>query len=396
MDPLLPRRRGLVVLCLASAGWGFSFGLVVPLGALTLRDAGWSASVIGLNTSLYYLGVVLMSLLVPVLCPRPGRRLIVAGMALDGLATILFPWAGGLLTWSLLRLVSGGATACSLIPMETRVNRDARPEKRAWAFGLYACSVALGVGLGPLVGLPLYPVLPRLVFVLGGAVSLLSALLVACALPPGTTSLEEGVGEPFRWRAVIVLSLGTAWAQGFLEGGMLTFLSPWLLSLGYTEAAASGLLAALFLGVFLVQLPGACLADRLGRTRVLLTCHAIVLAGLLLLPWCHQPLALACWLFLVGASCAVLYPLGLALLGERLPPAALVRGNAWYLACNCVGSLSGPWMMGAAIDLIGSNAQFAVGAGAVVVVIGSWLTWALREHPKATATRPALATNQAA
>jgi MFS family permease len=396
MDPLPRRRRGLVVLCLASAGWGFSFGLVVPLGALTLRDAGCSASAIGLNTSLYYLGVVLMSLLLPLACPQPGRRMIVAGMALDGLATILFPWAGGLVGWSLLRVLSGGATAWSLIPMEARVNRDAPPERRARAFGLYACSVAFGVGLGPLIGLPLYPIAPRLVFVLGGSASLLAAFLVALALPPGPTSLEEGVGEPFRWRALVVLSLGTAWVQGFLEGGMLTFLSPYLLSLGYGEAAASGLLAALFLGVFLVQLPGACLADRLGRTRVLLACHTVVLAGLICLPWCERPVALAGWLFLVGASCAVLYPLGLALLGERLPPAALVRGNAWYLASNCVGSLSGPWMMGAAIDLLGSRAQFAVGAGAVVLVVAFWVIWAAVERQKPAAPEPALATQRAA
>jgi MFS family permease len=396
MAALPPHRRGMMVLCLASAGWAFSFGLAVPLGALTLRDAGCSASAVGFDTSLYYLGVVLMSLLLPVVFPQPGRRVIVVGMTLDGVATMLFPWAGGLVGWSLLRLFSGAATALCLIPMETRVNRDAPPGQRAWAFGLYASSVAFGLGLGPLIGLPLYPHAPHLVFVMGGVVALLAAVLVAVALPPSAPPVDEEVGEPFRWRALIVLSLGTAWAQGFLEGGMLTFMSPWLLGQGYGEGAASGLLAAMFLGVFLVQLPGACLADRLGRTRFLLLCHAVVLAGLFCLPWCQRPFALASWLFLIGACCAILYPLGLALLGERLPGAALVRGNAWYLACNCAGSLSGPWMMGAAIDLLGNPGLFAVGIGAVVLVVAVWGTWALVEMRKPGGDQGALASRQAA
>ncbi|HEY7156072.1 MAG TPA: hypothetical protein VH575_19060, partial [Gemmataceae bacterium] len=60
-------RRTLLMLCLASAGWAFSFGLSAPLASLWLRDAGRGARVIGLNTSLYYLGVALAALAVPCL-----------------------------------------------------------------------------------------------------------------------------------------------------------------------------------------------------------------------------------------------------------------------------------------------------------------------------------------
>src|SRR5919204_630635 len=68
------------------------------------------------------------------------------------------------------------------------------------------------------------------------------------------------------------------------------------------------------------------------------------------LPW------IASWLFVVGACCAALYPLGLALLGERVPASGMARANAWYLACNCAGSLSGPVLIGLAIDALGQRA----------------------------------------
>lgn len=366
------RRRSLLLLCLASAGWAFSFGLGTPLASLWLRDAGCNARVIGLSTSIYYLGVALASLLVPWLMKRSSRACVTVGMVGDAVTTALFPWVEGLAAWLLLRLAGGVATAMSLIPAETWVNHDAAPERRARDFGLYAVAVALGVGLGSLAGLPLYPIAPRLAFALGGLVTLAAAGLAAWGLPAVGPPVEAaGTGAPLALRENL-LSYGTAWAQGFLEGGMIAFLSLYLLQRGYRESVVSWLLGGLFLGVVLFQMPVAHLADRLGRLRVLLACQAVLLAGLLWMPFCRFTPALAVWLFLLGACCGALYPLGLALLGERLPPASLAQANAWYLASNCAGSLSGPLLLGLAIDLRGQDAQLFVCAAAVVLSIAVW------------------------
>src|SRR5262249_9638977 len=151
------------------------------------------------------------------------------------------------------------------------------------------------------------------------------------------------------------------------EGGMVTFLTIYLVALGLNEATVSGLLGGLFLGVVISQLPVAWLADRLGRLRVLLACHAVLFGGLLILPICVGSLSLGVWLFLLGACCGALYPLGLVLLGDRIRSSSLAKANAWYLASNCAGSLSGPVLLGFVIDLFGMNAQFAAGAAAIAV-----------------------------
>src|SRR3954468_23931161 len=227
--PATNSRRTLVVLCLASAGWAFSFGLGAPLASLWLRDAGCSAKVIGLNTSVYYLGIAAASAYVPRLMRRAGRGCVVAGIAVDALVTALFPWADGPAGWFLLRLTGGIATALSLIPMETLVNHNAPPDRRARDFGFYAFSVALGVGLGSLAGLALYPVAPRLAFALGGLVTLAAAVLAWGGVCPAPQGGEDG-GQGSLCLRANVLGFGTAWAQGFLEGGMVTFLSLYLLS----------------------------------------------------------------------------------------------------------------------------------------------------------------------
>jgi MFS family permease len=365
-------RRTLAVLCAASTGWAFSFGLGAPLAALWLRDAGCSAGVVGLNTASYYLGVALAAAVTPRLMRRFGRGCITAGILLDAFATALFPWAGGAAGWFLLRLLGGAAGAVCLIPLETRVNHNAAPGRRARDFGVYAGCTALGVGLGALAGLPLYPAAPRLAFALGGVAALAAAALAHWGLPHAEPPADVvTVGrQPLRPN---LISFAAAWVQGFLEGGMVAFLTLHLTALGYTEAAVSGLLGVLFAGVVLFQAPAAWLADRGGRLRALMGCLAVLFAGLVCLPFCAGPAAVGGWLFAVGGCCAALYPLGLARLGERTRPQDLARANAWYLACNCAGSLTGPVAMGAAIDGFGRPALFAVGAAATALAAAAWL-----------------------
>jgi MFS family permease len=366
-------RRSLVLLSLASLGWAFSFGLGAPLASLWLQNAGLSGRAIGLNTSAYYLGIALASPFVPVLMRRANRLCVLAGMFIDAVTTAVFPWCHGVLMWDLLRIAGGVGTALSLIPMETLVNHDALPEHRARDFGVYAFCVALGIALGSVVGLPLFPHAPKGAFALGGLVTLLAISFAWFAMPSRPIrESETGDESPFPLRAGL-LSLGTAWAQGFLEGGTITFLSIYLLSLGYSEAGVGSLMGGLFAGVILAQLPLAALADRLGRLRVLLLCHAIVLTGLVCVPFVQAASLLGGWLFLLGCSCGALYPLGLALLGERIPPSGLAKANAWYLASNCAGSLSGPVLIGLTIDGFGLRAQFAAAAVAVLVVLASWV-----------------------
>jgi MFS family permease len=369
--------RTLLMLCLASAGWAFSFGLGANLAPLWLRQAGYDERVIGLNTSAYYFGVAAASLFVPWLMRRGCRGCVVAGMLTDAFTTALFPWCHGSAAWLLLRLLCGAGTALSLIPMETLVNQNAPPGRRARDFGFYAVSVALGIALGNFLGLQLYPLAPYLAFALGGLVTLAATALVWWRMPPYQAHDGPGkVAGPVPFGPATLLGLGTAWAQGFLEGWSLTFLSIYLLNLGFHEADASFLVGGLFLGVVLAQLPVAWLADRLGRLRVLLACHAVVLLGLACVSFCRGPLGLAAWLFVLGATCGALYPLGLALLGERVPASGLARANSWYLASNCAGSLSGPAVVGQVIYFFGLRAQFAAGAAALLAVLAVWAAWA--------------------
>lgn len=376
-------RRSLVVICLTSAAWAFGFGVSSPLASLVMHRAGCSDTLIGLNTAIYYFGLAGSALLAPAALRRHGAACAAVGMVVAGLAVALFPIGAGVPWWFALRLLGGMAGAFSVIPMETFVNRDLPAADRARNFGLYAVALTLGWSLGNYVGLELASSAIRLAFLLGGLASLMAGVAVQLALP-AIPACHAGphAATPIDLRSNL-LSFGSAWSQGFLEGGMIAFLSLYLLGLGLTEQHAGLLVSTSMVGVLLFQVPVAWLADRLGRMPVLLACYGAVAVAMVGLPLAGASWLLPPWLFVMGACSGAFYPLGLALLGERLPESELDRANAYYLSLECVGSLMGPALMGAARDWIGEGAMFAVGEAAVLAVLASWWLLGRRATPVA-------------
>jgi MFS family permease len=157
-----------------------------------------------------------------------------------------------------------------------------------------------------------------------------------------------------------------------MEGGMIALLPVYLMAIGMSETGVGWLMSTIMIGVILSQVPLAWLADRLGRARVLLGCYAVTVGVLAALLGRVSLTGLAVCLFLAGACSSALYPLGLALLGEQVPDSGLERANAWFLGINCLGSLVGPVVAGAAMDQFGKHALFAAGEVAVLLVLLLW------------------------
>jgi MFS family permease len=232
--------------------------------------------------------------------------------------------------------------------------------------------MALGIAAGTGLGLQYVADVPYLVFGLAGVPALAAGGLIAMCPASFVPPAEEGGDCPELTVRRNLLTYGSAWAQGFLEGGMVGHLAVYLLFLGMSEGATSWVVSGIMIGIIVSQVPVALLADRFGRTATLLACYAGTLAALTVMPFCGPSAYLVAALLAAGACSTAFYPLGVTLLGERLPPSALARGNARFLMVNCLGSLTGPAVAGAAMDLFGKPALFVSGQGAVLLVLATW------------------------
>jgi MFS family permease len=371
--PVTLNARSLLIIGSTSGAWAFSFGLGSQVVSHWLKAQGSSDTVIGLSHSFYYFGLAVASCAVPTLTRRLGSTgCATLGMILAGITLALFPWGGGEGGWYLLRFLNGWAGAMSLVPLETIVSRDSPPDRKTQNFAYYSVSLTIGGALGIGIGLSLYQPGDTLAFYLGGCAPIAAGLMLLVMLNRPQSTDQHETRVPLGWRTNF-LSFGTAWCQGFLEGGMLAFLTLFLLSRGFSESVAGTLMSVTMIGVIAVQVPVSWLADHYGKTPMLLGCYAVVALGLLTIPWLANSIWLAVGLFCFGACTGAMYPLGLSLLGERTPASGLARAYAWYLAIECVGSQVGAAAMGKARDDWGETAMFAVGFAAVVLVLTIWL-----------------------
>src|SRR5438270_12051985 len=101
--------KTLLVICISSLLWAFSFGLSAPLASVWLKDAGHSETIVGLNTGVYYLGIAITAAIVPWLMRRHGRATLIVGVVVTAVAVALFPWVEGLVGYVVLWLLNGGA-----------------------------------------------------------------------------------------------------------------------------------------------------------------------------------------------------------------------------------------------------------------------------------------------
>lgn len=365
-------RRSLRVICITTAGWAFMFGVGTQALTLSMDALAWSDTLIGLNTGTYYLGIALAALFVPAWLRRWGQRCAVAGMLLSGGLLLLYPLHISVAGWFVLRLLGGMAGALTLVPLETFISQDSAAGQRSRSFAVYAVALTVGGALGMSLGLPLYQAQTLVPFLLGGGAAILSGLGLHFWLPAQTTPSEEATGIPLDLTGN-VLSYGSAWIQGFLEGGLVAFLPLYLLALGLSHSGAGVLLGISLAGAIVFQLPLGWLADRCGRVPVLLGCHVMVMAGLLVVPLCEPGLLLGIGLFLLGGSSGALYPLGQALLSERSAANQLAQAYAWFMALECLGSITGPACMGQGRDWFGESAMFAVALAASCAVLLPWL-----------------------
>ena len=73
-SPTLANTRNLVAACAAITVFGFAFGMSFPLLSLILESRGYSSDMIGINSAMMPLGILLFSSAIPVAAKYFGAR----------------------------------------------------------------------------------------------------------------------------------------------------------------------------------------------------------------------------------------------------------------------------------------------------------------------------------
>jgi MFS family permease len=350
------RKRSLAGVIAAMAVVNLVYGITFPLLALVLDGQGVSKTLIGLNTMVQALAVIVIAPWAPGLLRRvpPSRLMQAVTVCLAALFTVagLFP---NVWFWFPLRFVIGAMTAMLWICSEALINELAEEHWRGRIIGIYAAVGAAGFALGPLLliltgsdgMLPFYAT-SALIFCAG-----IPLFLVQHARMAQQEEKPTGLWAVF-WLAPTIMLANVAYAAA--AESLMTFFPLFGIGLGVSENFALGLLTVMGLGTMILVMPLSWLADHVDRMGMLAACVLLTMVGLLLMPWAVRDSMLAGgYAFLFGGVEGMIYTLGVILVGERFKGALLAAATTLFTACWGAGTVIGPLLVGVGMDGFGSD-----------------------------------------
>ncbi len=184
-----------VALCfLINAIDGIDVLVMAFTASAVTKDWGLNSIVLGWLLSAGIIGMTVGSVFLTPLSDRWGRRpmvlgsLIAAGAFMVATEWVYDPW-----TLGLLRFLTGVGIGCSIVNANVLTSEYANARWRALAIGLQSVGFALGATLGGVLAAYLLATGPwQNVFVWGGILTWVAALLVALGLPESLDQLLQG------------------------------------------------------------------------------------------------------------------------------------------------------------------------------------------------------------
>ncbi len=345
--------------------------LMVGVGALStilafrMGESGMPSSVVGVVTSLYFIGLVLGTGFCHRLISNVGHIRAFASLgSLMSAATLAHALTADPWVWGALRFVVGFSTVGMFMCTESWLNEKSSNEVRGQVFSLYQVVLYLGQGAGQfMINVPDQSGLVLFILV--------SVLMSLAILPVAMTRvIAPELPKPQRFQ------LGRLWgtsptgmtaslASGAMIGAFYGLGALFAQQAGLNRAATAEFMGAVIMGGLILQWPIGKASDRIDR-RIVIAVVAIATCAVCLamigkdVTHGRGLLALGA---LFGGLSFTLYPLAVAYTNDYLDPEDLVPASGGLIVAYGIGAAAGP--------IIGSVAMDAMGPGGLFIYIAA-------------------------
>ena len=347
--------RNLIAACAAVCVFAFSLGEMFPLLSLTMKSWGVSEAVIGLNTAMAPVGILIAGTIIPKLSHSFGPKRVAIFMATaTGVLFLLYPTFPTLWAWFPIRLLQGIFVATLFALSEAWVLSNASGRSRGRVVGIYATCISATFGIGPAVvawaGIDGY-----LPFAIGAVILFLATIPVSLVSNDAAGAGDQVHVSIFAFFPKAPLLLIAICVHAMFDGGMLAFLSVYGVRTGMSLEHAALTITALSLGNVFFQIPIGWIADRTSKRKTMTACFFLTALGLALLPFAITTIWVWPLVLVTGAAGFGIYTVGLSELGDRFRGSDLIAGTSAFSTVWGLGALVGSVMCGIAMDLFGPH-----------------------------------------
>ena len=368
------RFSALIILVAVS---GFSQGMLLPLIAIIFEQDGVSSGLNGLNATGLYLGILLISPFMEIPLRKFGYKpLIVFGGLAVIIAFLLFPVFESFWFWFILRMIIGIGDHTLHFTTQTWITAFTPKHKGGRNISIYGLSFGIGFAVGPLLT-NLIEINRSLPFIVASAISLvawLTVFLLRNEFPDEDLETTNVFGTLHRFKKVAKyawVAFLPPFGYGFLEASLNGNFPIYALRINMDVQQVSFILPAFAAGSIITQIPLGILSDSLGRKRVL---QYILFGGFtifLTAALIEQTVTglLICF-FIAGMLVGSTFSLGISYMTDLLPKELLPAGNIICGIVFSLGSISGPFFGGLAIQYLpNGNFLFVISMIQLVIFI---------------------------
>jgi MFS family permease len=342
--------RTLIAACAAITVFGFAFGMSYPLLSLILESRGVASDMIGINSAMMPIGILLFSLVIPVVAKRFGaRNVAITAAIVTALVILSYKVFDTLAAWFVIRLIQGMTISTLFVLSEAWIVGSAGDQNRGKIVAIYASVLSGSFGAGPL--------LISFIGIEGWTPFVISAVVVAIGAIPFFFIRDNNHDEPEETPASGIIAfapkapmlLAAVGTFAVFDAATLSLFPIYGIQNGLDLATSANILTALILGNVLLQFPIGWLCDKFPHRFVLAGCALTSALTLLLLPALVGSVFKWPLLILMGTTGYGVYTVSLVSLGNRFSGTELVTGSAsfgivWGFGA-LIGSVSGGWAM---------------------------------------------------
>lgn len=350
MTKITSNHRTLIAACVAITVFGFAFGMTYPLLSLILESRGVSSDMIGINSAMMPVGILLFSAVIPVAAKRYGaRNVAIAAAIVSGFVILSYKVFDSLSAWFLIRLIQGMSLSTLFVLSEAWIVGSAGDHNRGKIVAIYSSVLSGSFAAGPLL-VSIIGIEGWLPFALGAAVVFLGVIPFFFIREETTSAPEEtppsGIFD-FAPKAPVLLAAVGIFA--IFDAATLSLFPVYGMKNGLDLTTSANILTALIIGNVLLQFPIGWLCDKYSHHWILTGCALITSVLLLFIPFVIDSSLKWPLLILVGTAGYGVYTVSLTALGDRFKGVELVNGSAafaivWGLGA-LFGSVSGGWAM---------------------------------------------------
>ncbi len=367
----LQRYSNLIAAIATIASCDVALGFTFQLLPLLMEQQHIPASIIGLNTAMGPLGILLAGPILPRIIGRIGpKNMAYCAVAFIIASLIIFKSTNSLYIWFPLRFLFGISIGALFTISEAWILTFAEKGNRGRIMGIYTSVMAVTFSVGPFM-LPFTGTAGWLPWLIGILCLCVSTLPLAFVTVDSDMFHDEKGGNFLRVIKRAPLLLFAVASATLFDSVFISFFTIFGLRSGLSLQEASWVLGGGIIGNLLFLSAIGFLADKWSRIGVV-TC-AVVTTVVMSIALIFVVQSWLIWPTVVLMSTAAfsVYVVCLAIMGDTFKGADLIAGSAAFSAMWGVGGLVGPPVVGAAIDRFGVNAMpMALAAFYVILLIG--------------------------